>query len=107
MFDRDSRKGSESRNFAKHLPTRVATTPYISDPWERKENLWLLELRLALLSNIPKTILALYYFENARTSQIAACLGLPESEITRIRTETVTMLREELLRFMRLPEKSS
>jgi DNA-directed RNA polymerase specialized sigma subunit len=82
----------------------VATTTYTSDPWERKETLWLLELHIALLPNIPKRILALYYFENARPSQIAVCFGLTESEIIRIRTETVTALREELLSFMGLPQ---
>jgi DNA-directed RNA polymerase specialized sigma subunit len=51
--------------------------------------------------------LAMYYFENARLSQIAACFGLTESEITRIRTKTVAALRKELLTFMRFPENLS
>jgi hypothetical protein len=44
---------------------------------------------------VPKKILALYYFEKAPLSQIAACFGLPESEITRIRAKTVAALRKE------------
>jgi hypothetical protein len=31
----------------------------------------------------------MYYFENVPLSQIAACFGLTESEITRIRAKTV------------------
>jgi RNA polymerase sigma factor for flagellar operon FliA len=85
----------------------MATTTCISDAWERKETLWLLELRIARLPDMQQKILAMYYFENARLSQIAACFGLTESEITRIRTKTVAALRKELLTFMRFPENLS
>jgi RNA polymerase sigma factor for flagellar operon FliA len=79
----------------------------MSDAWERKETLWLLELRIAQLPSMPKRILAMYYVENAPLSQIAACFGLTESEITRIRAKTVAALRKELLSSMRSPENLS
>ena len=67
----------------------MATSSIFLGPWERKETLWLLELRIALLPDTAQRVLALYYLENARPSQIAACLGLTQSEINRIRAETV------------------
>jgi DNA-directed RNA polymerase specialized sigma subunit len=85
----------------------MATTTCMSDARERKETLWLLERRIARLPNMTKKILAMYYFENAPLSQIAACFGLTESEITGIRAETVDALRKELLSFMRFPENLS
>ena len=82
----------------------MATTSIFLGPWERKETLWLLELRIALLPDTAQKVLALYYLENARPSQIAACLGLTQSEVNRIRAETVAGLRREVLSFMRFHE---
>jgi DNA-directed RNA polymerase specialized sigma24 family protein len=79
----------------------MVTSAYIYDALERKETLWLLELRIARLPAVPKQILAMYYVENAPPFQIAACFGLTESEITRICAKTVAALRKELLSFMR------
>ena len=85
----------------------MATTSIFLDPWERKETLWLLELRIALLPDTAQKVLALYYHENARLSQIAECLGLTQSEINRIRAEAVAGLRREVLSFMRFHENPS
>lgn len=84
---------------------RVKESPGISDPLERKETLSLLELRIAQLPAVPKKILAMYYCENMRVSEIAACFGLTESGIIRIRTKTVALLRNELLNSLG-PERS-
>jgi len=65
-------------------------------PLERKEVLSLLAQRMAELPDIPKKVLAMYYFENMRLSEIAACFGLTESRICQIHTRTIGLLRNYL-----------
>lgn len=75
----------------------MATTTCTFYPSKYKEILRLLELRITFLPDMQKKILALYYFENAPLSQIAACFGLTESEITRILAKAVVKLQKEVL----------
>jgi RNA polymerase sigma factor FliA len=63
---------------------------------ERKEVLALLSERMAQLPAVPKKVLAMYYYENMRLSDIAACFGLTESRICQIHTQTVGILRTYL-----------
>jgi RNA polymerase sigma factor for flagellar operon FliA len=51
------------------------------DVLERKEVLSLLAQRMAKLPDIQKKVLAMYYYENMKLSEIAACFGLTESRI--------------------------
>ena len=60
---------------------------------ERKEMITLLAERIAQLPEVPKKVLAMYYYENLRLSDIAACFGLTESRICQIHTQAVTQLR--------------
>jgi RNA polymerase sigma factor for flagellar operon FliA len=49
--------------------------------------------RIEELPDIPKKILAMYYFENMRLAEIAAVFGLTESRICQIHAQTVLHLR--------------
>ena len=63
---------------------------------ERRELVALLAERIAQLPEIPKKVLALYYYENLRLADIAACFGLTESRICQIHTQAVKQLRAYL-----------
>jgi RNA polymerase sigma factor FliA len=66
-------------------------------PSDRNKALELLTQRIAQLPQIPKKILAMYYYENLRPAKIATGLGLTESEIELIRNQTVRLLRNKLV----------
>src|ERR1700724_1502378 len=63
------------------------------DVLERKEVLSLMAQRMAKLPEIQKKVLAMYYYENMKLSEIAACFGLTESRTCQIHTQTVGVLR--------------
>lgn len=60
---------------------------------ERAELLKLLTQRMAELPDVPRKILAMYYFENMRLAEIAAVFGLTESRICQIHSQTIIGLR--------------
>ena len=66
------------------------------DVLERKEVLSLLAQRMTKLPEIQKKVLAMYYYENMKLSEIARCFGLTESRICQIHTQTVGVLRNYL-----------
>ena len=68
------------------------------DNLEKQELLQLLTQRMAELPDIPKKILAMYYFENMRLAEIAAVFGLTESRICQIHAQTILGLRAFLQR---------
>jgi RNA polymerase sigma factor for flagellar operon FliA len=70
------------------------------DALERKEVLSLLAQRMEQLPPVHKRILAMYYYENMRLSEIAACFGLTESRICQIHTQTVGLLRKYLVNLL-------
>jgi RNA polymerase sigma factor for flagellar operon FliA len=65
---------------------------------EKAELVQLLTQRIAELPDIPKKILAMYYFENMRLAEIAAVFGLTESRICQIHAQTILGLRAYLQR---------
>jgi RNA polymerase sigma factor FliA len=67
-----------------------------SEVVERKEMVALLAERIAQLPEMPKKVLALYYYENLRLADIAAAFGLTESRICQIHTQAVKQLRAYL-----------
>ena len=67
------------------------------DVLERKEVLSLLTQRMAELPDMAKKVLAMYYYENMRLSEIAACFRLTESRICQIHTQTIGLLRNYLV----------
>jgi len=67
--------------------------PSASDVLEKKELLELVIGRIQELPDMPRKILAMYYFEDLRLSEIAAAFGLTEGRISQIHTQTVLSLR--------------
>ena len=70
------------------------------DVLERKEVLSLLAQRMEQLPPVQKKVLGMYYYENMRLSEIAACFGLTESRICQIHTQTVGQLRNYLVNLL-------
>ena len=70
------------------------------DVLDRKEVLSLLTQRMAELPDTPKRVLAMYYHENMRLSEIASCFRLSESRICQIHTQTIGLLRNYLDRHL-------
>ena len=66
------------------------------DALERKELVELLVARIAQLPEVPKKVLAMYYYEGLRLADIAACFNLTESRICQIHTQAVSQLRTYL-----------
>jgi RNA polymerase sigma factor for flagellar operon FliA len=65
---------------------------------EKSELLQLMAQRISELPDIPRKILAMYYFENMRLAEIAAVFGLTESRICQIHSQTILGLRGYLAR---------
>jgi RNA polymerase sigma factor FliA len=65
---------------------------------EKSEMLQLLTQRISELPDIPKKILAMYYFENMRLAEIAEVFDLTESRICQIHAQTILGLRGWLQR---------
>jgi RNA polymerase sigma factor FliA len=64
-----------------------------SDALEKKELMRMVMERIQQLPDMPKKILAMYYFEDLRLAEIAAAFGLTEGRISQIHTQTVLSLR--------------
>lgn len=60
---------------------------------EHAELLKLVSMRIAELPDIPKKVLAMYYFEGMRLAEIAAVFGLTESRICQIHKQTILGLQ--------------
>ena len=65
----------------------------VRDRIEKDELMQLVATRVSELPEIPKKILAMYYFENMRLAEIAAVFSLTESRICQIHAQTVLGLR--------------
>lgn len=65
---------------------------------EKAELLQLLAQRIGELPDIPRKILAMYYFENMRLAEIAEVFDLTESRICQIHAQTILGLRAWLQR---------
>jgi hypothetical protein len=66
-------------------------------PSDRNKILELLTQRIAQVPRIPKKVLAMYYYEDSQPAELADGLGLAESEIGLIFTQTVRLLRNKLV----------
>ncbi len=67
---------------------------------ERKELIDLVVERLEELPEVPKKVMAMYYFEDMRLAEIAAAFGLSEGRISQIHTQTVLSLRAFVQRIL-------
>lgn len=70
----------------------------VRDRMEKDELMQLVAQRISELPDIPKKILAMYYFENMRLAEIAAVFNLTESRICQIHAQTVIGLRAYISR---------
>jgi RNA polymerase sigma factor for flagellar operon FliA len=68
------------------------------DNLEKAEMLQLLAQRMSELPEIPRKILAMYYFEKLRLAEIAEVFNLTESRICQIHAQTILGLRAWLQR---------
>lgn len=95
-----TREESELENQSMHeiIPDDSCNPPL--EVLARKEVLSLLTQRMAELPDTPKKVLAMYYYENMRISEIAACFRLTESRICQIHTQTVGLLRDYLVKHL-------
>jgi len=76
-----------------------------SDALDKKEMLQLVIQRIQDLPEMPRKILAMYYFEDLRLSEIAAAFNLTEGRISQIHTQAVLSLRAFVQRILK-PEAS-
>jgi RNA polymerase sigma factor for flagellar operon FliA len=76
------------------IPDDASVTAF--DALERKELAVLLAKRIGQLPEMPKKVLAMYYYEGLKLAEIAACFGLTESRICQIHTQAVNQLRTYL-----------
>jgi len=77
-----------------------------SDLLEKKELLQLVIERIQELPDMPRKILAMYYFEDLRVAEIAAAFGLSEGRISQIHTQAVLSLRAFVQRILKTPRSS-
>ena len=94
----NEQSGLEDQSLHEIIPDDSCIAPL--NALERKEVLSLLAQRMEQLPPVPKKILAMYYYENMRLSEIAACFGLTESRICQIHTQTVRLLRNYLVNLL-------
>jgi RNA polymerase sigma factor FliA len=94
----DEQSEAEDQSLHEIIPDDSCIAPL--EVLERKEVLSLLAQRMAQLPAVPKKVLAMYYYENMRLSEIAACFGLTESRICQIHTQTVGLLRNYLVNLL-------
>ncbi len=65
---------------------------------EQREMIEMMTQRIKELPDIPRKILAMYYFENMRLAEIAVVFGLTESRICQIHSQAILGLRAYLAR---------
>ena len=68
------------------------------DRLEKEEMMQLVAQRIKELPDVPRKILAMYYFENMRLAEIAEVFDLTESRICQIHAQTILGLRGWLQR---------
>jgi len=91
-FDRDPTDGAnESASLHDLLADENDVTG--RDNLEKAELLQFLTQRIAELPDIPRKLLAMYYFEGMRLAEIAAVFDLTESRICQIHAQTILGLR--------------
>src|SRR6516165_186863 len=90
----DEQSDLEDQSLHEIVPDDSCIPPL--DVLERKEIPSLLAQRMAQMPAVQKKVLAMYYYENMRLSDIAACFGLTESRICQIHTQAVASLRTYL-----------
>jgi RNA polymerase sigma factor for flagellar operon FliA len=89
---------NDTEQLALHEVIADDNQPAASETLDKKELVALLVEHIQKLPDVPKKVLALYYFENMRLAEIAAAFGLTEGRISQIHTQAVLSLRGWLKR---------
>ena len=72
----------------------------VTDKMEKEELVRLVAERINQLPEVPRKVLAMYYYEDMRLAEIAAVFGLTESRICQIHSQAVISLRTYLTSVM-------
>jgi RNA polymerase sigma factor for flagellar operon FliA len=96
--DTGEESGLENQSMHEVIPDESCEPPL--EVLVRKEAVALLTERMAELSDTQKKVLAMYYYENMRISDIAACFKLSESRICQIHSQTINLLRNYLVKVL-------
>jgi RNA polymerase sigma factor FliA len=82
-----------SDNISLHDLIADDTQPSVAGALEQKDLFELVLARIQQLPDMQKKVLAMYYFEEMRLSEIAAAFGVTEGRISQIHTQAVLGLR--------------
>jgi RNA polymerase sigma factor FliA len=72
----------------------------VTDRLEKEEMINRVAARINQLPEVPRKVLAMYYYENMRLAEIAAVFGLTESRICQIHSQAIVSLRAYLTQTM-------
>jgi RNA polymerase sigma factor for flagellar operon FliA len=72
----------------------------VTDKLEREELAERVAARINQLPEVPRKVIAMYYYENMRLAEIAAVFGLTESRICQIHAQAIVSLRTYLAKTM-------
>jgi RNA polymerase sigma factor FliA len=72
----------------------------VTDKLEREELINRVAARINQLPEVPRKVIAMYYYENMRLAEIAAVFGLTESRICQIHAQAIVSLRTYLTKTM-------
>ena len=97
-IDGDADSDSEGANL--HETIADENQPLPGDALERRELLAVVADHLQRLPDMQRKVLALYYHEGMRLSEIAAVFGVTESRISQIHTQAIIALRAFIRRSM-------
>lgn len=71
-----------------------------TDKMEKDEMIRMVAERINQLPEVPRKVLAMYYYEDMRLAEIAAVFGLTESRICQIHSQAILSLRTYLTNIM-------
>ena len=89
---------SEETNLYEIIPDDSLVS--VTDKMEKDELIRLVAERIQQLPEVPRKVLAMYYYEDMRLAEIAAVFGLTESRICQIHSQAVISLRNYLTSVM-------
>ncbi len=87
------RSGSDEGDDNWHDKIADPAADVVSEQLEHRESIELLADAIQALPQVPKKVIAMYYYEEMRLAEIAEIFGLTESRICQIHTQAVLSLR--------------
>lgn len=96
-------EGTDAEELSPHELIADTQQENASEQLQRKELQQLIAARIQALPNMPRKVLAMYYFENMRFSEIAAAFGVTEGRISQVHTQAVLSLRSYVAQLLNNP----